>query len=201
MERKSLKSQISAVKPATPAALVLRPAPVIPAFDSAAKATVPALAPDTGLAAADAKPFWEVKSLEQMTPSEWESLCDGCGRCCLLKLEDEDTGDVHLTRLVCRLLDQGTCKCKDYANRHTKVHDCLSIDVAKVRSLEWLPASCGYRRVDEGRGLAWWHPLVTGTPETVHEAGISVRALTTRSETRVKPESLHKYIISDFIDG
>jgi uncharacterized protein len=149
----------------------------------------------------DTKPFWEVKTLEQMTPSEWESLCDGCGRCCLLKLEDEDTAEVYLTRLTCRLLDQGTCKCKDYPNRHSKVHDCLSIDVEKVRSIEWLPATCGYRRIDEGRGLAWWHPLISGSPETVHEAGISVRALSTRSETRIKPASLHKYIIADFIDG
>ena len=150
---------------------------------------------------AQTKPFWEIKTLEQMTASEWEQLCDGCGRCCLLKLEDEDTSEVYLTRLTCRLLDQGTCKCKDYTNRHKEVHDCLSIDVAKVRSLEWLPASCGYRRIDEGRGLAWWHPLVSGSHETVHEAGISVRALATRSEGRIKPASLHKYIIADFIDG
>ena len=149
----------------------------------------------------DTKPFWEVKTLEQMTSAEWESLCDGCGRCCLLKLEDEDTSQVYLTRLTCRLLDQGTCRCKDYANRHEKVHDCLSIDVAKVRSLEWLPASCGYRRIDEGRGLAWWHPLVSGSPDTVHEAGISVRSMQTRSEARVKPTTLYKYIIADFIDS
>ncbi len=150
---------------------------------------------------AETKPFWEVKTLEQMTGEEWEQLCDGCGRCCLLKLEDEDTGEVYLTRLTCKLLDQGTCKCTDYPNRHKAVHDCLSIDVAKVRSLEWLPASCGYRRIDEGRGLAWWHPLVSGSSETVHQAGISVRSMPTRSEGRIKPSSLHKYIISDFLDG
>jgi uncharacterized protein len=140
------------------------------------------------------KPFWETKTLEQMSSEEWEQLCDGCGRCCLLKLEDEDTGEVHLTRLACKLLDLNSCQCKDYPNRQKKVHDCLSIDIAKVRSLEWLPDSCGYRRVDDGRGLAWWHPLVSGSSDTVHEAGISVRGLA-RSEARVKPEALFKYII------
>jgi uncharacterized protein len=146
------------------------------------------------------RPFWETKTLEQMTPSEWESLCDGCGRCCMVKLEDEDTGEVHLTRLTCRLLDAKTCRCKDYENRQSRVHDCLAIDLEKVRSLGWLPSSCGYRRIEEGRGLAWWHPLVSGSPETVHEAGISVRDLPTRSEGRIKPSSLHKYVIADFLD-
>lgn len=143
------------------------------------------------------KPFWETKTLEEMTPIEWEALCDGCGRCCLLKIEDEDTGDIHLTSLSCKLLNIKTCRCSDYKNRQKKVFDCLSIDLKKVRSLTWLPESCGYRRIDEGRGLAWWHPLVSGSAKTVHQAGISVKKLA-RSEDEVDPDELHRYIIEDF---
>ena len=143
------------------------------------------------------QPFWRVKSLEQMTREEWESLCDGCARCCLVKLEDAETSEVHLTRLACRMLDHGSCRCRDYANRHAQVPDCVAIDAQKVRALDWLPASCAYRRVDEGRDLAWWHPLVSGDPGTVHEAGISVRGWA-QSEDRVKPASYHRYIIKSF---
>ncbi len=145
------------------------------------------------------EPFWRVKSLEQMTRDEWESLCDGCARCCLVKLEDEDTGEIHLTRLACRLLDHGSCRCGDYENRHSVVSDCVAIDADKVRRLEWLPASCAYRRVAEGRDLAWWHPLVSGDPNTVHQAGVSVRGWA-QSEDRVKPAAYHRYIIKDFAD-
>ncbi|MGQ0671414.1 MAG: YcgN family cysteine cluster protein [Hyphomicrobium sp.] len=143
------------------------------------------------------EPFWKVKRLAEMTIAEWESLCDGCGRCCLVKLEDEDSGEVHLTRLACRLLDTGSCRCSDYAGRHAVVHDCIRIDAKKIRDLKWLPLTCAYRRLDEGRGLAWWHPLVSGTPDTVHEAGISVRGWA-RSETGVKLASYHRFIISGF---
>lgn len=138
--------------------------------------------------------FWRVKPLEAMTPEEWESLCDGCARCCLVKLEDEDTGEIHLTRIACRLLDHGSCRCGDYANRQALVSDCVSLEPAKVRKLAWLPASCAYRRVAEGRDLAWWHPLVSGDPETVHEAGVSVRGWA-HSEARIPPASYHRYII------
>lgn len=144
-------------------------------------------------------PFWEHKTLEEMTRSEWESLCDGCGRCCLVKLQDDDTDEIHLTRLSCRLLDVGTCRCSDYRNRHRQVPDCIAIDPDKVRSLDWLPSSCGYRRIEEGRGLEWWHPLVSGSKDTVHEAGISVRSWAL-SEARIKAESIHRYIIKDFDD-
>lgn len=144
----------------------------------------------------DAEPFWRRKSLEALSPEEWEALCDGCARCCLLKLEDEDTGEVHLTRLTCRLLDLGSCRCGDYPRRHEIMSDCVAIDPDKVRALGWLPASCAYRRVAEGRDLAWWHPLISGSRETVHEAGISVRAWA-RSEASVSASSLHRYIIRD----
>jgi hypothetical protein len=147
-----------------------------------------------------AQPFWQTKTLEEMSVAEWESLCDGCGRCCLIKLEDTETGEVQLTRLACRLLDLSSCKCRDYPNRHKVVHDCVAIDAGKVRELDWLPSSCAYRRMADGRGLAWWHPLVSGDPDTVHEAGISVRGWA-RGEGRIKIESYHRYIIADLPAG
>ena len=119
-------------------------------------------------------PFWKSKTLAQMTRGEWESLCDGCGRCCLNKLEDENTGKFHYTRAACKLLDLSTCRCTDYTNRAARVPDCVTLTAENVGSLGWLPATCAYRLLDEGKPLAWWHPLVSGRPETVAEAGIGV---------------------------
>ncbi|MFN4141510.1 YcgN family cysteine cluster protein [Aestuariivirga sp.] len=119
-------------------------------------------------------PFWKTKPLAAMTREEWESLCDGCGRCCLNKLEDEDTGRFLYTRAACRLLDLETCRCTDYTNRHARVPDCVALTPENVGSLGWLPSTCAYRLLEEGKPLAWWHPLVSGKQETVAEAGISV---------------------------
>jgi len=141
-------------------------------------------------------PFWETKSLEAMSHQEWESLCDGCGRCCLLKVEDEDTGDIYLTRLGCKLLDTNSCHCRDYPNRKKKVRDCISLTPDAIENMPWLPSTCAYRTLHEGRSLEWWHPLVSGDPETVHEAGISVRGWS-RSEKGVKPDAIARYIIGE----
>ena len=119
-------------------------------------------------------PFWERKQLGEMSRQEWESLCDGCGRCCVVKLADESTGEVHPTSVVCRLFDLDTCRCTHYRDRHRLVPDCVRLDADKASEFDWLPDSCAYRRLAMGRGLAWWHPLVSGDPQTVIDAGVSV---------------------------
>ncbi|MFB2550999.1 YcgN family cysteine cluster protein [Ensifer soli] len=127
---------------------------------------------------AESRPFWKTKSLEAMSDAEWESLCDGCGRCCLNKLEDWDTGEIAWTRIACTLLDGTSCRCRDYENRQATVPDCIRLTAEAVREISWLPPTCGYRLVRDGEDLYWWHPLLSGDPETVHAAGISVRGRT-----------------------
>ena len=124
------------------------------------------------------RPFWETKRLAQMTVAEWEALCDGCGLCCLVRFEDEETGDVIPTRVHCRLFDAQACRCRDYAGRKKHVPDCIKLTPHNIEALEWMPRSCAYRRLHEGKPLPSWHPLITGDPESVHEAGVSVRGQT-----------------------
>ena len=121
------------------------------------------------------KPFWEAKRLHEMTAREWESLCDGCGLCCLVRFEDEDTGEVIPTRVSCELLDAHACRCKDYANREQYVPDCIKLTPQNIDALPWMPRSCAYRRLNEGKPLPAWHPLLTGDRESVHAAGVSIR--------------------------
>ena len=109
-----------------------------------------------------------------MTPEEWESLCDGCALCCMNKYEDEDSGEFFYTNTACKLLDISSCRCSDYSNRAHKAVDCLQLTVDNIESCEWLPASCAYRRVAKSQDLESWHPLISGNPNSVHEAGISL---------------------------
>ncbi len=120
-------------------------------------------------------PFWKTKRLEEMTADEWESLCDGCGRCCLHKLRDEDTEALSFTNVACRLLDLESCRCRDYTHRQRRVPDCVGLTPQSLQQIDWLPPSCAYRRLRDGQDLDWWHPLVSGDPDTVHQAGVSVR--------------------------
>ncbi|WP_294394041.1 YcgN family cysteine cluster protein [uncultured Sphingomonas sp.] len=122
--------------------------------------------------------FWENKPIDQLSRDEWESLCDGCGKCCLHKLEDEETGAIYPTNVACRLLDRKNGLCRDYKNRKRFVPDCVRLTPAKLEELEWLPSTCAYRLVADGKPLPDWHYLVSGSRETVHQAGMSTRGWT-----------------------
>ena len=152
----------------------------------------PAAAPQ----AAAELPFWKRKAMREMTREDWESLCDGCGRCCLNKLVEEDTDKLFYTDVGCRLLDGETCRCKDYKNRAEKVSDCVTLTSRNINRLNWLPPTCGYRLVAAGKDLPWWHPLISGDPNTVHEAGVSVRGKVSDSEANVPDAKLEDYIVS-----
>jgi uncharacterized protein len=144
------------------------------------------------------EPFWKRKTMQEMTAAEWESLCDGCGKCCLSKLEDEDTGKIHWTTVGCRLLDAKRCRCRNYAQRLETVSDCVKLTPDNVATLTWLPVTCAYRLVAEGKDLEWWHPLVSGRRGTVREAGISVAGKVTALETDL--ETLDEYF-DHMVDG
>ncbi|RJG42557.1 YcgN family cysteine cluster protein [Motilimonas pumila] len=120
-------------------------------------------------------PFWQQKTLAQLSEQEWESLCDGCGKCCLSKLIDDDTDELHYTNVACKLLNTKTCQCKKYEKRFKWVPDCVKVSLDQIDQFQWLPASCAYRRLAEGKDLPAWHPLLTGSASAMHAGGHSVR--------------------------
>ena len=141
--------------------------------------------------------FWECVPLKKLTQTEWEALCDGCGRCCLNKLEDEDTGEVAFTRVACRLLDDESCRCAQYDIRKTLVPECVVLTPTSLPDVAYfMPATCAYRLLHEGKALPAWHPLITGSPDTVHEAGISVKGWTV-PEFEVPEDEWEDYLIED----
>jgi hypothetical protein len=141
--------------------------------------------------------FWKHKPLKSLTSEEWEALCDGCGKCCLNKLEDEDTGEVALTRIACRLLDDKSCKCGQYPIRHQFIPDCIVLKPSNIdENAYWMPKTCAYRLLWSGQPLFDWHPLISGNPETVHTANISVRGMTL-SEFDINEEDWEDHIIEE----
>ena len=145
---------------------------------------------------ADELPFWRRKAMKDMTAAEWESLCDGCGRCCLNKLQEEGSDRTYYTDVGCKLLDGQSCRCTDYRHRAEKVKDCVRLTPRNINKIVWLPPTCGYRLVAEGRDLYWWHPLVSGDPDSVHAAGVSVRGRVGASEDYMPHETLEDRIVS-----
>ena len=134
--------------------------------------------------------WWETTPLKEMSETQWEALCDGCAKCCLVKLEDEDTGEIAYTRLHCKLLDEGTCLCSNYENRKAFVPDCVKLTPDNLAALRWMPKTCAYRLLNEGKPLEDWHPLVSGDPSTVHTAGVSIMGRTVSEETVIDEDQL-----------
>ena len=141
--------------------------------------------------------FWETVPLRKMTSAEWEALCDGCGKCCLNKIEYEDTGELAHTRVACRLLDGETCRCTRYETRRQFVPECVQLTPKTLPKVAyWMPRTCAYRLLHEGRPLADWHPLISGDPDSVHRAGMSVRGWTI-PEFSVTEEDWEDHILPD----
>ncbi len=141
--------------------------------------------------------FWETVPLRKMTQAEWEALCDGCGKCCLNKLEYDDTGEVAFTRVACRLLDCDTCRCSQYETRRNYVPECVQLTPARLDKVAyWLPRTCAYKLLHEGKPLYPWHPLISGDPATVHAAGVSVRGWAI-SELTVDEDDWDDHVIAE----
>ena len=141
--------------------------------------------------------FWETIPLKKMTAPEWEALCDGCGKCCLNKLEFEDTGEVAFTRIACRLLDGESCRCTNYEIRRQFVPDCVQLSPATLPKIAyWMPRTCAYRLLWEGKSLPSWHHLLTGSHDSIHEAGASVRGWTV-PEFEVNEDDWEDHIIDE----
>ena len=141
--------------------------------------------------------FWERKPLAQMSRDEWEALCDGCGKCCLNKLEDEETGEVALTRVACRLFDDTTCRCAQYDIRHQFVPECIVLKPQNIdANLYWMPETCAYKLLWQGKPLYAWHPLISGSAETVHDAGVSMQNRTV-AEFEIDEDDWEDHIIEE----
>ena len=138
--------------------------------------------------------FWKNYTLEQLTQAEWEALCDGCGQCCLIKLEDDETNEIAYTKVACKLLDCTTGHCSDYPNRMQHVPDCIQLTTDKLQNIHWLPNSCAYRRVNEGKSLPAWHHLITGSRHNVIKARKSVAGRCI-SEAEIDSEEIDEYIV------
>jgi len=139
-------------------------------------------------------PFWKTKNMAEMSPNEWESLCDGCGKCCCIRLEDDDTGQIYITDVACKLFDPNRCQCTDYKNRSMLVPDCVTLSPANVGQLHWMPKTCAYRLISEGKDLPDYHHLVSGSRETIHEVGMSVQQAVT-SEILVDDDEILTRIV------
>ena len=141
----------------------------------------------------DASPWWNAP-LEQLNKDQWEALCDGCGRCCLIKLEDEEDSSLHFTSVVCHLFDEQSCRCSAYPRRHIEVPECIEFGAADLAALDWLPNTCAYRLRADGKPLPDWHPLCSGDPESVIAAGMSVKGRVI-SEANVHEDDTEAFII------
>lgn len=139
--------------------------------------------------------FWETVALQDMTEKQWESLCDSCGKCCLHKLQDEDSDELYYTKVVCRYMDQEACNCTEYSQRQILVPDCVKLSPDNLNDLDWMPNTCAYRLLNEGKPLPDWHHLVSGSKSTVHTAGVSVRGRCL-SEEYVHPDGLEEHIVN-----
>jgi uncharacterized cysteine cluster protein YcgN (CxxCxxCC family) len=141
--------------------------------------------------------FWESKTLDDMDQEEWEALCDGCGRCCLVKIEDEDSGELFYTNVICEYHDSQRCRCTGYTDRSLLVPDCIKVTPEVARTRHWLPDTCAYRLLAEGKALFDWHPLVSGDHDSVHRAGISVRGKVV-AEQYVHLDELPEHLVNWF---
>lgn len=140
------------------------------------------------------QPFWKTTALSEMSNAQWESLCDGCAKCCLVKLQDPDTDEIAYTNAACKLLDCETCRCKDYENRKSLVPDCVVLTPQNLEDLTWMPSTCAYRKLRDGEELPFWHPLVSGYDASVHEAGVSAKGKAV-TEVGIPLEDLHNHIV------
>ncbi len=138
--------------------------------------------------------FWKTKNMAELSRDEWESLCDGCGKCCCIRLEDEDTAAIYITDVACKLFDSEQCQCSDYPNRSKKVPDCVTLTPGNVAQLHWMPQTCAYRLVANGEDLPEYHHLVSGSRQTIHDAGMSVQEAV-YSESDIDPDDIPNHIV------